>query len=299
MSANEHRPLKRTLRKRRRLFVGSSSVSPPVCSHHVLIDLTIRYGDSPQQLSAARVRIAIFTIRMRLILSTQLWAIMLRNSSELFVHQCAKSKFLDTLDDVLGSHRTSPVVRERLLDVLAAAAYASTGPSHKTESSFRLLWKKVKPAGKPDEVCLYTCMQTNSNTKTFCRACPSIPTMPCLTLPHHGEAPRPLFLLVISLPCTYKYFKPQRRRPLSLKYHRPRYLHNRYHPNTRLRHHNCLAGQNARRLVLVNYSVLYRLKRTCGDCFKNAALRMGMHNYYLKRSHSPLQKTYEIRRSSR
>ncbi|KAH9988894.1 hypothetical protein BJV77DRAFT_1019728 [Russula vinacea] len=99
-------------------FVGSSSV----------------YGDSPQQLSAAR-----------------LWAIMLRNSSELFVHQCAKSKFLDTLDDVLGSHRTSPVVRERLLDVLAAAAYASTGPSHKTESSFRLLWKKVKPAGKPDE----------------------------------------------------------------------------------------------------------------------------------------------------
>ena len=61
------------------------------------------------------------------------------DSSELFVHQCTKSKFLDTLDDVLGSQRTSPVVRERLLDVLAAAAYASTGPSHKTESSFRLL----------------------------------------------------------------------------------------------------------------------------------------------------------------
>ena len=59
--------------------------------------------------------------------------------SELFVHQCTKSKFLDTLDDVLGSQRTSPVVREHLLDVLAAAAYASTGPSHKTESSFRLL----------------------------------------------------------------------------------------------------------------------------------------------------------------
>jgi hypothetical protein len=102
-------------------------------SRHNLI-LTFRYGEAPQQLSAAR-----------------LWAIMLRNSSELFVHQCAKNKFLDTLDDVLTSQRTSPVVRERLLDVLAAAAYASTGTSQKNESSFRLLWKKVKPAGKPDE----------------------------------------------------------------------------------------------------------------------------------------------------
>ena len=79
---------------------------------------------------------------------------MLRNSSELFVHQCAKSKFLDTLEDVLNSQRTSPVVRERLLDVLAAAAYASSGTSYKNETSFRVLWRKVKPAGKPDEVGL-------------------------------------------------------------------------------------------------------------------------------------------------
>jgi hypothetical protein len=57
----------------------------------------------------------------------QLWAIMLRNLSELFVHQCAKNKFLDTLEDVLTSQRTSPVVREHLLDVLAAAVHASTG----------------------------------------------------------------------------------------------------------------------------------------------------------------------------
>jgi hypothetical protein len=79
---------------------------------------------------------------------------MLRNSSELFVHQCAKNKFLDTLDDVLTSQRTSPVVRERLLDVLAAAAYASSGTPHKNDSGFRLLWRKVKPVGKPDEVGL-------------------------------------------------------------------------------------------------------------------------------------------------
>ncbi|KAI0299014.1 hypothetical protein B0F90DRAFT_1810761 [Multifurca ochricompacta] len=93
-----------------------------------------KYGEAPQQLSAAR-----------------LWAIMLRNSSELFVHQCMKSKFMDTLDDVLSSQRTSPVVRERLLDVLAAAAYASSATPLKSESSFRLLWRKVKPPGKPDE----------------------------------------------------------------------------------------------------------------------------------------------------
>jgi hypothetical protein len=93
-----------------------------------------KYGEAPQQLSAAR-----------------LWAIMLRNSSEIFVHQCMKSKFTDTLEDVLTSQRTSPVVRERLLDVLAAAAYASSATSLKNESSFRLLWRKVKPPGKADE----------------------------------------------------------------------------------------------------------------------------------------------------
>ena len=77
---------------------------------------------------------------------------MLRNSSALFVRECAKSKFLDTLDDVLTSQRTSPVVRERLLDVLAAAAYAASSGTLKYETGFCSLWKKVKPAGKPDEV---------------------------------------------------------------------------------------------------------------------------------------------------
>jgi hypothetical protein len=79
---------------------------------------------------------------------------MLRNSSELFVYQCAKNKFLDTLDDVLTSQRTSPIVRERLLDALAAATYASAGAPPEIETNFRLLWRKVKPVGKPDEVGL-------------------------------------------------------------------------------------------------------------------------------------------------
>lgn len=58
-------------------------------------------------------------------LSLQLWAVMLRNSSELFISQSTARKFLDTLEDLLTSPRTSPVVRERVLYVIAAAAYAS------------------------------------------------------------------------------------------------------------------------------------------------------------------------------
>ncbi|KZT63220.1 hypothetical protein DAEQUDRAFT_734075 [Daedalea quercina L-15889] len=91
-----------------------------------------KYAEPSAQLSAAR-----------------LWAIMLRNSSPMITHQCASRKFLDTLEDVITSSRTSPVVRERLLEVLAAAAYASS-PGTK-EATFRSLWKKVKPVDKPDE----------------------------------------------------------------------------------------------------------------------------------------------------
>ena len=50
---------------------------------------------------------------------------MLRNSSDMFISQSTSRKFLDTLEDLLSSSRTSPVVRERLLEVVAAAAYAS------------------------------------------------------------------------------------------------------------------------------------------------------------------------------
>ncbi|KAF9256015.1 hypothetical protein L218DRAFT_966754 [Marasmius fiardii PR-910] len=90
-----------------------------------------KYGEPPAQLSAAR-----------------LWAIMLRNSSEMFIGQSTSRKFLETLEDLLLSSRTSPVVKERVLDVLAAAAYAS---GSKKDTGFRGLWKKVKPHDKPDE----------------------------------------------------------------------------------------------------------------------------------------------------
>ncbi|KAG1758137.1 hypothetical protein EDD22DRAFT_219263 [Suillus occidentalis] len=108
-----------------------------------------KYADPKSQLSAAR-----------------LWAIMLRNASDIFLTQISSRKFIDTLEDVLTSSRTSPVVRERLMEVLAAAAFITSSrpqPSPKSEPSpfslkdrdrdrdgFRSLWTRLKPADKPD-----------------------------------------------------------------------------------------------------------------------------------------------------
>ncbi|KAK1227556.1 hypothetical protein PQX77_009466 [Marasmius sp. AFHP31] len=109
-----------------------------------------KYGHPQAQLSAAR-----------------LWAIMLRNSTDTFISQSTGRKFLETLEELLLSSRTNPVVKERVLDVLAAAAYASgstisvLSPARtqrnakfgavEKDTGFRGLWKKVKPHDKPDE----------------------------------------------------------------------------------------------------------------------------------------------------
>ncbi|KAJ7233200.1 hypothetical protein C8J57DRAFT_1480382 [Mycena rebaudengoi] len=90
-----------------------------------------KYGEPAAQLAAAR-----------------LWAIMLRNSSDTFISQSTSRKFLDTLEDLLTSARTSPVVRERVMDVLTAAAYAN---GTKKNTGFRGLWRRVKPQDKPEE----------------------------------------------------------------------------------------------------------------------------------------------------
>ncbi|KAJ7233193.1 hypothetical protein C8J57DRAFT_1480377, partial [Mycena rebaudengoi] len=90
-----------------------------------------KYGEPAAQLATAR-----------------LWAIMLRNSSDTFISQSTSRKFLDTLEDLLTSARTSPVVRERVMDVVAAAAYAT---GSKKDAGFRGLWRRVKPRDKPEE----------------------------------------------------------------------------------------------------------------------------------------------------
>ena len=90
---------------------------------------------------------------------------MLRNSSQVFIHQSSSRKFLEVIEDVLENPQTAPAVRERLLTVVAAAAHPSVSselalhPSSCSplkeipeNDSFRGLWKKVKPPGKPDNV---------------------------------------------------------------------------------------------------------------------------------------------------
>jgi hypothetical protein len=93
---------------------------------------------------------------------------MLRNSSQVFIQQSSSRKFLEIVEDVLENPQTVPVVRERLLTVVAAAAHPSVSsrPIFPSTSSrrvpkqllendregFRALWRKVKPPSKPDDV---------------------------------------------------------------------------------------------------------------------------------------------------
>ncbi|KAJ7631529.1 hypothetical protein B0H17DRAFT_1217794 [Mycena rosella] len=97
---------------------------------HVL-RLEFKYGEPAAQLAAVRI-----------------WVLMLRNSSDTFISQSTSRKFLDTLEDLLISSRTSPVVREHVMDVVAAATYAS---ETKKDTGFRGLWRRVKPWDKPEE----------------------------------------------------------------------------------------------------------------------------------------------------
>lgn len=91
-----------------------------------------KYAEPSAQLSAAR-----------------LWAIMLQNSSDVFILHCASRKFLDNLEEVINADTTSPVVRERLLDVLASAAYEFGKKPGK--EGFATTWRRVRPSWKPPE----------------------------------------------------------------------------------------------------------------------------------------------------
>ncbi|KAF5314300.1 hypothetical protein D9619_011863 [Psilocybe cf. subviscida] len=87
------------------------------------------------------------------IYAAHLWAIMLRNSSDAFASQSTSRKFLGTLEDLIQSSRTSAVVRGHLLEVIAAAAYASGAKKDPKENrvGFKGLWQRVKPFDAPNE----------------------------------------------------------------------------------------------------------------------------------------------------
>ncbi|KAL0061293.1 hypothetical protein AAF712_011869 [Marasmius tenuissimus] len=73
--------------------------------------------------------------------AARLWAFMLTNSSDTFINQSTSRKFLKTLEKLLASSKTSLMVKECVLNILAAAAYSS---GSKEDTAFRGLWKKVK-----------------------------------------------------------------------------------------------------------------------------------------------------------
>lgn len=53
---------------------------------------------------------------------------------------------MESVESVIISPVTSPVVRERLIEVLAAAAFTFHGPG---QEGFQLTWKRVRPPNKP------------------------------------------------------------------------------------------------------------------------------------------------------
>jgi len=55
---------------------------------------------------------------------------------------------MDTVEYVILSPTTSPVVRERLMDVLAAAAFTFRGPG---KEGFQSTWKRIRPPNKPED----------------------------------------------------------------------------------------------------------------------------------------------------
>ncbi|KAJ7266466.1 hypothetical protein B0H12DRAFT_161913 [Mycena haematopus] len=88
-----------------------------------------KHGCADAQLSAAR-----------------LWAILLRNSSTEFISQSTAVDFLETIQALVASSATSPVVRNRVLHVLGDAVY-----SNPNVEGFHGLWMTVKPPDAPDQ----------------------------------------------------------------------------------------------------------------------------------------------------
>ncbi|KAJ6524487.1 hypothetical protein B0H19DRAFT_1243914 [Mycena capillaripes] len=69
-------------------------------------------------------------------------------AGQLAATRSTSAKILSTLQDLLVSSRTSPVVRERVIDVVAAAAYANRA---NPDAGICKLWRDVKPSDNPEE----------------------------------------------------------------------------------------------------------------------------------------------------
>lgn len=77
------------------------------------------------------------------------------------VAEATSHKFLSAIEDVITKPTTTPVVRTRVLEVLAGAAHAFPGNNNpggalanwgREKGGYGALWRKFKPTGAPAEV---------------------------------------------------------------------------------------------------------------------------------------------------
>ncbi|KAJ7596243.1 hypothetical protein C8J56DRAFT_924539 [Mycena floridula] len=75
---------------------------------------------------------------------------MLENHARIIVIHSVTREFLDTIEALLTSPETRPVLRERLMKILSAISYEIRNDTQ-YGVKFRELWLKVKPAQEADE----------------------------------------------------------------------------------------------------------------------------------------------------
>ncbi|KAG8889013.1 hypothetical protein FRB98_006061 [Tulasnella sp. 332] len=79
--------------------------------------------------------------------AARLWAVMFRYRRAPFLKQCSSKKFIESVEDCVFSHTTSPVVQERLILIIGGVA-AQHGDQY---PAFRALWRKVKNRYAPKD----------------------------------------------------------------------------------------------------------------------------------------------------
>lgn len=101
---------------------------------------------------------------------------MLRNYASVILAQSWEQELIYAVEGIITSQKTSPMVRKRLLGVVAVAAYTSpddvsftyllkdtvilmrgADPHPQFREAFRELWKRVKPRDQPEEVSYDCC----------------------------------------------------------------------------------------------------------------------------------------------
>ena len=98
---------------------------------------------------------------------------------------------METVEYVILSPTSSPVVRERLMDVLAAAAFTFHGPG---KEGFQSTWRRVRPPTKPedgipfdkDDAMFDPTQGNRSRTLTS-----PVPQMAYVNTHHSPQVPRP------------------------------------------------------------------------------------------------------------